>query len=96
MELFHAPVELFGGVRGVTQVSDEVVGDFAVVFVVNLVFEAGPEVHGDGTDLYFDSDGDWPGGEEHGDIDDGVQAFVPVGFGVGNVVLDFADFHVCL
>ena len=63
-------------------------GDLAVVLVIDLVLEAGPEVHGDGAELHLDRHVLRPAGEEHRDLDDRVEALVAVGLGLGDVVLD--------
>ena len=60
------------------------------------MLEARPEVHGDGSQLNFDRHHLLGIEEVHGNANDHVQAAVPVGLGVGDIVLDRDDFQVVL
>src|SRR5699024_10888819 len=51
VQLLHPSVELVGGVGRLGEFVDQPVGDVAVELVVDLVLQAGPEVHGDRADL---------------------------------------------
>ena len=55
--------------------------------IAQLVFQAGPEVHGDRAQLQFDAHGLGRFGQEDRHFEDEVQAAVTVGLGVFNVIL---------
>ena len=60
------------------------------------MLETCPEVHGDGTQLNLDRHHLLGIEEVHGNADDHVQAAIPVGLGVSNIVFDRDDFQVVL
>ena len=70
--------------------------DLAFRLVLQVVLEARPEVHGDGAQLNLDRHHLLGIEEIHGNADDHVQAAVPVGLGVGDIVLDRDDFQIVL
>ena len=63
-------------------------GHFAVVGVVDLVLQRGPEVHGHSPDLDFHVDELGAIGEKHRYLQNHMQALVAVELGRTNIVLD--------
>src|SRR5690625_133742 len=96
VQLLHPSVELVGGVGRLGEFVDQPVGDVAVELVVDLVLQTGPEVHGDRADLDFADDRHRSAVEEHGHLEDRVQAAIAIRLRVGDVVLDLDDPDVVL
>src|SRR5699024_11112145 len=96
VQLLHPSVELVGGIGGLGELVDQSVGDVAVELVVDLVLQTGPEVHGDRADLDFADDRHRSAVEEHGHLEDRVQAAIAIRLRVGDVVLDLDDPDVVL
>src|ERR1700712_5711039 len=74
VESFHAAVETTGDVRRLLELSQQITGDMAVVLVIDLVLEGGPEVHGHRAELHLHIGRHGTAGEEDGHFDDGVEA----------------------
>lgn len=96
VQTLHAAVEFGGGIRCIREAVDEVRGHLVRELVVDLVLEARPEVHRYRAELHLHRHRERTGRQEHGHLDDRVQALVAVGLGVGDVVLDRAHGHVVL
>lgn len=96
VQFLHTMVELLGEVRGLGQAGDEAGRHLPLVLVIDLVLQAGPEVHGDRPDLNLHGHGDRARAEEHRNLDERVQALVPVGLRGGDVVLDLEYPHIVL
>ena len=85
---FHLRVETGRRLRSLGELAQQRRRDVGAVLVVDLVLEAGPEVHGDSADLKFHRHRNHPVGQMHGDLDQRMQAPVPVGLRPRDVVLD--------
>ncbi len=93
---FHLRVETGGRLGSLGELAHQRRRDVGAVLVVDLVLEAGPEVHGDSADLKFHRHRNHPVGQMHGDLDQRVQTPVPVGLRPRDVVLDLQHRQVGL
>ena len=51
VDILHLPVDLADGVGAQAQAGGILLGEFAVGFIPQLVFQTGPHIHGDGAEL---------------------------------------------
>ncbi len=95
-KLLHPFVGLSNNVRALLQFVNHAVRHLAAGFVVDLMLQAGPEVHRDGSQLHFHPHHLFSVGEKDRNLQHQMVAAVAVGLGVFDVVLFFDDYQIVL
>ena len=92
----HLLVEHADALRAQAQLGNHVLLLRHALFVLHLVFQAGPEIHGDGANLHLHGQLALLVGKEHRNAHNQVQAAIAVGLGALDVVLAGDQLHVVL
>ena len=86
MNMLHVSVQRGDTVGCVQKLAVKLFGNVRGFLVAQLVFQAGPEVHGDGADLYLHGQNELAFAQKHRHLHNQVQAAVAVWLGRGDVV----------
>ena len=96
VELLHTMIQNLRSSSSFCQFFDNMVRDFPVILIENLVFQRGPEIHGNSSDLNLNRHSHRTSGEEDRDLNYRVQTLVPIGLRVRDIVLELKDRNIVL
>ncbi|CDN43948.1 hypothetical protein BN871_DW_00140 [Paenibacillus sp. P22] len=96
MQPLHLEVQRGGRIRRLLELAKQMLGDGLVVFVIQLVLEACPEIHRNRADLHLDEHLLLTIRHVDRHLDQKMEALIAVRLGMGDIILDLHDGEILL